>query len=147
MQKEFNKLTLEKQRKFLIKNILKNNYFILYHKKFTKIFVENIFPKIKRKEILKKRNNYINNKITKILRKYKDYTIDLYNFSSNAFFYKQIIKQKNKLNNLININTLNYKDEYGFTIEELLYDVYKDTKNITINNELSLENIINNIKK
>lgn len=147
MQKEFIKLTLEKQRKFLIKNILKDNYFILYHKKFTKIFVENIFPKIKRKEILKKRNNYINNKITKILRKYKDYTIDLYNFSSNAFFYKQIIKQKNKLNNLININTLNYKDEYGFTIEELLYDVYKDTKNITINNELSLENIINNIKK
>jgi hypothetical protein len=147
MQKEFIKLTLEKQRKFLIKNILKDNYFILYHKKFTKIFMENIFPKIKRKEILKKRNNYINNKITKILRKYKDYTIDLYNFSSNAFFYKQIIKQKNKLNNLININTLNYKDEYGFTIEELLYDVYKDTKNITINNELSLENIINNIKK
>ena len=62
MQKEFIKLSLEKQRKFIVKNLLKDNYFKQFHNIFKNIFVENIFPRTQQKELVKLRNNYINDK-------------------------------------------------------------------------------------
>jgi hypothetical protein len=145
MQKEFNKLPIDKQRKFIIKNLLNDKHFVQFHEEFTNIYVENIFPKVKQKEFIKLRNNYINDKITKILRKYKDNIIDLHNFPYNNYFYDNALKQKNKLLKILNNDILNYKDEYNFTVRELIIDVWNHTKKILIIENLSLESIVNNI--
>ena len=145
MQKEFCKLPSDKQRKFIVKNLLKDEYFKQFHDIFKCNFVENIYPKAQQKEFIKLRNNYINNKITKILRKYKDNIIDLYNFPTNKYFYDQALKQKKKLCSTINIDILNYKDEHGFMTKQLIFDTWNDTQNILVAVELSLESIISNI--
>lgn len=145
MQKEFLKLTLDKQRKFIIKNLLKDELFKEFHDEIKSNFVEIIYSKVQQKELIKLRNIYINNKITKILRKYKDNIIDLSSYSANIFFYEQALKQKNKLLKIVNINILNYKDEYGFMIKELIMDIWHDTKNILTIQELSLESIVKNM--
>jgi len=145
MQKEFIKLSVDKQRKFIVKNLLKDNHFKQFHDIFKTIFVENIYSKVQQKELVKLRNNYINDKITHILRKYKDNIIDLHNFPTNQYFYNQALKQKIKLCNIINIEVLNYKDEYGFFTKQLIMDVWIDTKNILTIPELSLESVINDI--
>jgi hypothetical protein len=143
MQKEFFKLKKEKQRNFIIKNLLKDDYFKEYHNIFSSTFVENIYLKNQQKEKIKIRNEFINNKITNLLRKYKDNVIDLHIHSTNKYFYDKILKQKLKLSNMINENVLNYRDEFGFTIKELIKDTYESTKNIVKNQELSLEPIVN----
>ena len=145
MQKEFLKLPLDKQRKFIIKNLLKDELFKEFHDEIKSNFVEIIYSKVQQKELIKLRNIYVNNKITKILRKYKDNIIDLSNYSANIFFYEQALKQKKKLLKIVNNNILNYKDEYGFMIKELIMDIWHDTKNILTIQELSLESIVNNI--
>ncbi len=145
MQKEFNKLPLDKQRKFLVKNLLKDIYFKEFHDKFKTNFVENIYSKAQQKELIKLRNMYINDKITNILRKYKDSIIDLSNFTTNKYFYDQALKQKMKLENIINTDVLNYKDEYGFTTKELIIETWHNIQKIVTIEKLSLEPIINNI--
>jgi len=145
MQKEFNKLSLEKKRKFIVRNLLNDKYFNYFHNDFNNIFIEDIYSKNKQKEMIITRNKYINNKITKILNKYKNYIIDLSYNPNNDFFYKKANKQKIKLINILNPNVLNYKDEFDFTVRELILDTMNDTKNIIIDNNLSLETIINHI--
>lgn len=145
MQKEFNKLPLDKQRKFLIKNLLKDAHFKQFHDEFKTNFVENIYSKAQQTELIKLRNMYVNDKITNILRKYKDNIIDLSNFTTNKYFYDQALKQKMKLENIINIDVLNYKDEYGFMTKELIIDTWSDIQKIMTIEKLSLQSIINNI--
>jgi hypothetical protein len=145
MQKEFNKLSIDKQRKFIVKNLLRNEYFKDFHEKIKNIFIEDIYPKNQQKDLVKIRNCLINDKITTILRKYKDNVIDLYSEPTNKYFYDQALKQKNKLENMLNLRTLYYKDEYGFMTMQLVTDVWGTTKDIIASPELSLESIIKRI--
>ena len=145
MQKEFNKLPLDKQRKFLVKNLLKDSHFKQFHDEFKTNFVENIYSKTQQKELIKLRNMYVNDKITNILRKYKDSIIDLSNFATNKYFYDQALKQKMKLENIINIDVLNYRDEYGFMTKELIIDTWYNIQKILTIEKLSLQPIIDNI--
>lgn len=143
MQKEFNKLTIDKQRKFIVRNLLKDEYFKEYHEKIKNTFIEDIHSKAHQKELVQVRNSYVNNKITHILRKYKDNIIDLHCDPTNKYFYSQSLKQKNKLYNMLNINAFNYKDEFGFGVWQLVTDTWLDTTHILTNPELGLESIIN----
>ena len=142
MQKEFNKLPIDKQRKFLIKNLLKDEYFKESHDKFKNTFIEDIYPKTQQKDVIMIRNSYINNKITNVLRKYKDNIIDSHCNPTSKYFYDQALKQKNKLHNILDLRILNYKDEYGFMIKQLITDTWVATKDILVNQELSLQSII-----
>jgi len=142
MQKEFNKLPIDKQRKFIVKNLLKDEYFKELHDKFKNTYVEDIYPKTQQKNFITIRNSYINNKITDILRKYKDNIIDLHCNPTSKYFYDQALKQKNKLHNMLDLHILNYKDEYGFMIKQLITDTWIATHNILVNQELSLDSII-----
>jgi hypothetical protein len=145
MQKDFNKLPADKQRKFIVKNLLKDEYFKQFHMEIKTICVEDIYPKTQLKEFIKSRDNFVNEIITKLLRKYKDNVIDLCNFPTNTHYYNLALKQKSKLSNMINIQVLNYKDELGFMTKQLIMDTWTDTKNILTLEELSLESIVNNI--
>ena len=147
MQKEFIKLPIDKQRKFIVKNLLKDEYFKEAHDKFKNTFIEDIYPKTQQKDFITIRNSYINNKITNILRKYKDNIIDLHCNPTNKYFYDQVLKQKNKLHNILDLRILNYKDEYGFMIKQLITDTWVAVKDILVNQELSLDAIIEFIPK
>ncbi len=147
MQKEFNKLPIDKQRKFIIKNLLKDEYFKKSHKKFKNTYIEYIYPKTQQKDFITIRNSYINNKITDILRKYKDNIIDLYCNPTSKYFYDQALKQKNKLHNILDSHILNYADDYNFMVKQLITDTWTNTKNIIVYQELSLDTIIEFIPK
>lgn len=146
MQKEFNKLSISKQRKFIVKNLLKDEYFKQFHTKFSNIFIEEIYSKNHQKELIKIRNCKINNKITKILQKYKDSIMDYYFDTTNINFYNNAIKQKNKLEQILDNNVLMYKDEDEFRVFELIIDTYNDTKYIE-SKQASLKSIIEYLKK
>lgn len=146
MQKEFNKMSLDKQRKFIVRNMLKDEHFKDLHDAIKIYFVEDMHSKSKLNELIKIRNSYVNEKITKLLRKYKENILDLYSSPNNFYYYNLALKNKNKIQKIINnTNILSYKDEFGFMISELLIDTYADTKNILINQELSLDFIAKNI--
>lgn len=142
MQKEFNKLSQEKQRKFIIKNLIKDDYFYNYHTKFKILFVEEIYKKNQQKDYIFLRNEYLLNKIIKFLTNYKDNIIDLSTNQNSRFFYEQALKNKNKIIKILNhkIN-YNYKDENDFTIKDFILDTWNSIKNIVTLQELSLENL------
>lgn len=142
MQKEFNKLSIEKQRKFIVKNFLKDEHFKKFHKKVKNIFVEEIYPKNQQKALIDTRNCKINDKINKILQKYKDNILDLYHYPINTYFFNNALLQKTKLENIIDSKNLIYKDENDFRVFELILDTWRDCKKIINNQELSLEPII-----
>jgi hypothetical protein len=140
MQKEFNKLTDDKKRKFIIRNIMKDKYFIDYQEKMRILCCEYIYTKEEQKIQIINKNRYLFNKIVYILTNYKNCVIDLYCNPENIYFYEKALYYKNKLDRM-NYN-MKYKDENDFTIFELLLDTFNDIKNIIIKPEISIENII-----
>jgi hypothetical protein len=141
MQKEFNKLNETKKRKFLVKNITKDNSFFYIHKKINILYPEYIYKKKEHIELIKKRNDYIYLKICKYISNYRDYVIDIYNDENNKYFYEQIIKYKHKLLHIINIDNLYLQDENDFYIIDLLIDVIKNTKDIIKNEHIKLNEL------
>ncbi len=144
MQKEFNKLTEDKQRKFIIKNLIKDEYFNIFHKKIKILYVEEIYKKYEQKINVTLRNEYLLNKITKILTCYKDDIIDFHNNPNSNYFYERILNNKNKLTKILSKKNINYNftDENNFTIKDLILDTWNSIKNIVTVQELSLENLI-----
>ena len=146
MQKEFNKLNIDKKRKFLIKNIAKDDFFNHFHKKINKHYPDYLNKKSLHKELVEKKNIYLFNKICRILTLYKDNIIDLYNNPNSYYFYNNAIKYKNKLEKIIPLITLNYKDENDFTLIDILLDINNETTNLISKEELGLfvnSNLIN----
>ena len=72
MQKEFNKLTDDKKRKFIIRNIMKDKYFIDYQEKMRILCCEYIYTKEEQKIQIINKNRYLFNKIVYILTNYKN---------------------------------------------------------------------------
>jgi hypothetical protein len=142
MQKEFNKLTIQKKRKFIVKNLLKDEYFIKVHDKFKTLFIEDAYTKAEQKQQSLIKNEYIINKITCILTNYKDNIIDLHCNPSSEYFYKQALQYKNKLYKIFDLNFLNYKDENNFYIHQLILDTWIITKEIIVKLDTSIEDII-----
>lgn len=143
MQKEFNKLSPDKQRKFIIKNLTKDEYFKIFHKKIKILYVEEIYKKNEQKINITLRNEYFLNKITKILTRYKDNIIDYHNNPTSNYFHERILNNKNKLRKILSKNVnYNFTDENGFTIKELILDTWNSIKNIVTVQEFTLENLI-----
>ena len=97
MQKEFNKLSSDKKRKFIVKNLLKDDYFIKFQNKFKILFIEEVYKKAEQKEQILAKKKYICDKITNILTNYKDNIIDLYCYPTSTHFYERVLYYKNKL--------------------------------------------------
>jgi hypothetical protein len=142
MQKEFNKLSINYKRRFIIKNFLRDNYFYNYHNKIKLLYQEYIYTKAEQKNKFEIKQSYFCDKITNILTNYKDNLIDYYCDPTNLYFYNKTIFYKNKLIKMMNYNILNYKDENGFYIYQLILDTWKNTSNIIKNPETSIESIV-----
>lgn len=143
MQKEFNKLNRDKQRKFIIKNLIKDEYFNMFHKKIKILYVEEIYKKNEQKINITLRNEYLLDKITKILTRYRDDIIDYHNNPTSNYFYERILNNKNKLRKILSKNiNYNFTDENNFTIKDLILDTWNSIKNIVSVQEFSLENLI-----
>jgi hypothetical protein len=142
MQKEFNKLSIDKKHKFIIKNMLKDEYFLMFHYKIKTLFIEYITTKTEHKAQYIIKQKYIIDKITNILTNYKDNIIDLYCYPTSDYFYKKALYYKNKLYKMYNIEFLNYIDENNFSIMDLILDTWKNTKDILVKTELDLHDII-----
>jgi len=143
MQKEFNKLSKDKQRKFIIKNLIKDEYFSIFHKKIKILYIEDIYKKNEQIVNISLRNNFLLNKITKILTCYRDNVIDYHNNPDSNYFYQQILKNKNKLKKILSKNiNYDFMDDNNFTIKDLILDTWNSIKNIVTVQELSLENFI-----
>lgn len=142
MQKEFNKLNLDKKRKFIIKNLLKDNYFCNFHNKFKVLYIKEIYPKTEQKQQIIIKQTYLIDKISNILTTYKDNIIDLYCNPTSDYFYKKALYYKHKLHKLCNIEILQYKDENDFSIADLIIDTWNNTKNILIKHDTNLDDIL-----
>ena len=143
MQKEFNKLSQDKQRKFIIKNLIKDEYFSIFHKKIKILYIEDIYKKNEQQVNIGLRNKFLLNKITKILTCYRDNVIDYHNNPDSNYFNEQILKNKNKLKKILSKNiNYDFMDENNFTIKDLILDTWNSIKNIVTVQELSLENFI-----
>lgn len=143
MQKEFNKLNRDKQRKFIIKNLIKDEYFDIFHKKIKILYVEEIYKKNEHELNISLRNEYLLNKITKILTRYRDDIIDYHNNPTSHYFHERILNNKNKLKKILSKNiNYNFTDENNFTIKDLILDTWNSIKNIVTVQEFSLENLI-----
>jgi hypothetical protein len=135
MQKEFESLTIEEQRKFLIKSILNDNYFHNIHKSIKDSYIEYIYDKDELKNKLKERNN---RRMGNIIRNNLKY----YTNSVNKCFieqsrYKDIVdevyscKQEIELNcasKFINDITDSYGEYKKHIFEEIIYS-YERTLN------------------
>ena len=142
MQKEFNKLTLDKKHKFIVKNLLRDEYFIKFHEKFKTLFIEDIYTKVEQKEQLIIKKKYFCDKITDILTNYKDNIIDLHCYPTSNYFYERALYYKDKLDKIFDLNILTLQDEYGFKIHQLIIDTWISTKEILVKDDTSIESIV-----
>jgi hypothetical protein len=136
MQREFNKLEKDKQRKFLIKNIIKDDFFGIYCKEFSSLFIKYIYPKNKCIELNKEREQFLNNSVI-ILRNYKDNIID-FSINPTTELYNCILDIKKTISELIKENKLDYRDENNYSFRDLIIDAYYDTINLIYDYKLSL---------
>lgn len=141
MQKTFNNLTINKKRKFLVKNLLRDDYFMFAYSaiKFNCIYELNF--KTQRTNLIESRNKYHLDKFTSLLTKYKDFVIDLYAEPNNKYYYNQVVKYKNKIKSYPIYLIYKYKDSDGFDWKDLLEDVVSFTKSIILDKNLSIENL------
>lgn len=150
MQKEFNKLDDIKKRKFLIKNILKNDFFIKYHNEFS-LFIEYIYSKRKQAKELKERDEKIYlDYCANILTNYKHNVLDCVLFTTStdpvkSEFYLFALSNKLEIEKLFNNKLINSHDENGFTFSDLLSDVIYQLEPLLTNElyNLSLSYLLN----
>jgi hypothetical protein len=135
MQKEFESLTIEEQRKFLIKSILNDNYFQNIHKSIKDSYIEYIYDNDELKNKLKERNN---RRIGNIIRNNLKY----YTNSVNKCFieqsrYKDIVDEVYSCKHEIELNCASkfindITDSYGeykkHIFEDIIYS-YERTRN------------------
>lgn len=141
MQKTFNNLTINKKRKFLVKNLLRDDYFMFAHSviKFNCICELNF--KNQCANLIESRNEYHLDKFSSLLTKYKDFIIDLYTEPNNKYYYNQVVKYKNKIKSYPIYLIYKYKDFNDFGWKDLFDDVVNITKSIVLDKNLSIENL------
>jgi hypothetical protein len=145
MQKEFNKLTIQKKQKFIVKNLLKDDYFIKVHDKIKTLFIEDVYTKAEQIQQILIKNEKMLNKITYILTNYTDNIIDLYCYPTSDYFYNQVMRYKNKLYKIFDLNILNYKDDNEFKIHQLILDTWIITREMLVRPEIGIGDIISRI--
>ena len=148
VQKEFNKLPINKKHKFIVKNLLQDNYFSVFHDKCKILYIKEIYN-TKNEQLSNNiiKNNYFMNKITYLLTNYKDNIIDLYCHPTNNYFYNQALFYKNKLLKIIKSDLFIIIDEHNFTISDLIIDVWATTKNIIIKPDTDIYDLIQELHK
>lgn len=140
MQREFSKLSIDKQQKFILKNFMKHKYFSYYHYKITVLFSDLIYKRSEHIKYTIIKNNYLSDKFIKLLNNYKDNIHDLYHNPTNQFYYNKILFYKNKIDFLINnIAILHIKDDDGYILIDYLIDTINDVKNIIVKNDTVLQ--------
>ncbi len=138
MQKKFNTLTVSKKRKFLVNNLLRDEYFKYLFNDIKLNCICQLHPKSSREELIKVKNDLYLQKYTKLLSQYRHYVIDLHTEPNNKYFYECVIKYKNKILNFPIELIYNVYDSNGFTYTDLLLDITEETKKIITNKEFSL---------